>query len=244
MTFGHKLNLSHNKNKDLKSTDKKMNKSRKEREKERHRNEIIDAGESLFLSQGYDNTTMEEIAQEAEFAKGTLYNYFESKEDLYLAIGTKAYEFMVNITKKFTQEKDPGIEQLMAVGYAYYEFTKTYPQYATIFHDIASRMPELSLKKKDDLTKAEKKYFEKVEEYRDIFIGVISASIQNKKIRADVDPMMIGIALSSISSGFIKEITQNRDFLNNVNLDRDEVVDFVFDMIAEGLKPKKNKNNK
>lgn len=63
----------------MKST-KKQSISRIERKKEECRSKIIDAAVALFSKKGIDNTTMEEIAETADFAKGTLYNYFPSKE--------------------------------------------------------------------------------------------------------------------------------------------------------------------
>ncbi|MFX1452616.1 MAG: TetR/AcrR family transcriptional regulator, partial [Promethearchaeota archaeon] len=55
-------------------------KIRREREKEQRREDIIDAAEKLFLTQGFENTTMKQIANEAEYSKGTLYNYYKSKD--------------------------------------------------------------------------------------------------------------------------------------------------------------------
>ncbi len=57
--------------------------SRKERERLAHRREILEAAERVFARNGYRGSTVEQIAQEAEFAVGTLYNFFKSKEELY-----------------------------------------------------------------------------------------------------------------------------------------------------------------
>ncbi|MBM4040959.1 MAG: TetR family transcriptional regulator [Planctomycetes bacterium] len=56
---------------------------RKERERLAHRREILEAAERVFARNGYRGSTVEQIAQEAEFAVGTLYNFFKSKEELY-----------------------------------------------------------------------------------------------------------------------------------------------------------------
>ncbi|HPD16971.1 MAG TPA: helix-turn-helix domain-containing protein [Planctomycetota bacterium] len=57
---------------------------RKERERLAHRQEILAAAERVFARNGYRGATVEQIAQEAEFAVGTLYNYFpKGKEELY-----------------------------------------------------------------------------------------------------------------------------------------------------------------
>jgi TetR/AcrR family transcriptional regulator, repressor of fatR-cypB operon len=60
--------------------------SRKEREKIARQREILAAARHLFNLKGYYNTTLEEIAQQAEFGKGTIYNYFPSKEALFYGI--------------------------------------------------------------------------------------------------------------------------------------------------------------
>jgi AcrR family transcriptional regulator len=53
---------------------------RVERKKEETRQKIISAALSSFKSRGFDATTMEQIAEEADIAKGTLYHYFPVKE--------------------------------------------------------------------------------------------------------------------------------------------------------------------
>jgi AcrR family transcriptional regulator len=61
-------------------------KIRREREKTQTRINIIKAAEKLFLSQGFENTTMEQIANKAQYSKGTIYNYYNSKDELYVAM--------------------------------------------------------------------------------------------------------------------------------------------------------------
>jgi TetR/AcrR family transcriptional regulator len=60
--------------------------SRREREKLRQRQEVLDVALRLFSEKGYHNVSMHEIAKEAEFAIGTLYKFFRNKEDLYQAL--------------------------------------------------------------------------------------------------------------------------------------------------------------
>ena len=60
--------------------------SRKEREYLRHRYDIFQTALKLFSDHGFHNVSMHEIAREAEFAVGTLYNFFSNKEELYRAI--------------------------------------------------------------------------------------------------------------------------------------------------------------
>jgi AcrR family transcriptional regulator len=54
--------------------------SRVERKKEETKQRIISVALNLFRTKGFDETTMEQIANEVDIAKGTLYNYFPVKE--------------------------------------------------------------------------------------------------------------------------------------------------------------------
>lgn len=50
------------------------------------RKDILDAAKKVFESAGYAATKMETVAQEAGIAKGSIYNYFKSKHDLFRTI--------------------------------------------------------------------------------------------------------------------------------------------------------------
>ena len=71
--------------------------SRKEREKEQHRKEIMDAAMRLFAEHGYHSVSMQEIASEAEFATGTLYKFFSSKRELFR-------EIMIGVVEDISSE--------------------------------------------------------------------------------------------------------------------------------------------
>lgn len=64
----------------------KVKLSRREREKERHKEEILEAALRLFSEKAFHNVSMQEIAEESEFGVGTLYNFFESKEQLFVEL--------------------------------------------------------------------------------------------------------------------------------------------------------------
>jgi AcrR family transcriptional regulator len=219
--------------------------SGKEKEKlliEEHRRKIVlEAAEKLFLSKGYDNTTMQDVADEAGYSKGTLYNAFETnelKDALYLAIATKAYELFLNLLKKRMEKVEPGIQQVKEVGLSYYNFIKKYPAYANIFHDVAQKVPNLDKKNKKDLDEIEKAYLQKSEEFGEYFVMILGKAIQSKQIRNDKPPLLIGFMLSNLTNGMMKELMQHKNDIEKYGIDPDELVKFTFDIIAEGLKPK------
>jgi AcrR family transcriptional regulator len=57
--------------------------SRRQRERLRHREEILTAAQAVFSEKGYVSATMEEIAARSEYALATVYNLFGNKAELY-----------------------------------------------------------------------------------------------------------------------------------------------------------------
>ena len=222
----------------MENTKKNEKISRKERETLLRKQIILEAAEKMFLSKGYEETTMDEIANEAEFSKGTVYKYFVSKDELYIAIGSKAYDLIIKYTTEFTDKEEPGMKQLMAIGYAYYEFTKDYPNYASIFHDIAVKLPDIDTKPEKKLSEIQNVYISLSNNYRDILFKILSDAIKIKTVRADKNPLLIGYVLSTLTTGLVKKLMQSENFLKKHRLKSDEIIDFVFEILGEGLMPR------
>ena len=82
--------------------------SRKERERRMHRAQILDAAERVFVRDGYQGATIERIAQEAQFGVGTLYNFFEGKQQLFEEVVTKlADDALAALEASVLSEPDP-----------------------------------------------------------------------------------------------------------------------------------------
>ena len=79
--------------------------SRRERERLLRRAEILAAARKVFGARGYEGATLDEVAREAEFAKGTLYSYFDSKAELFAALVEHEFdEFQKNIKEVLARE--------------------------------------------------------------------------------------------------------------------------------------------
>ncbi len=62
------------------------NEPRFERRKDARPGEILDAALELFVEKGFAATRLEDVAQRAGVSKGTVYLYFDSKEDLFKSV--------------------------------------------------------------------------------------------------------------------------------------------------------------
>ena len=79
---------------------------RKEREVLQRRREILDSAERLFAQKGFFKTSMAEIAQESEFSVGSLYQFFKSKDEIYVALMEEKFEeYMALVNCEVDQAK-------------------------------------------------------------------------------------------------------------------------------------------
>lgn len=73
---------------------------RRERERGRHRGEILAAAEGILLEKGYHGASMQDIAERAEFAVGTLYKFFRAKDELYQVLFEEKVKEIAGVFKK------------------------------------------------------------------------------------------------------------------------------------------------
>ncbi len=206
---------------------------RKEREKQQRRNDIIDAAERLFFKKGFEHTTMDQVAEEAELSKGTLYLYFKSKEDLYLAINVRGMEILQNMFRQAVKKGKTGIEKTENIGRAYYAFSREYPDYfsAMIYYE-SKNIPD----------QAEDSCFQSCEEQGmrtlQIVAEAISIGMEDGTIRSDMEPLMVATILWGHTTGMIQILAIKEVHLRDVhNVNINELVETSLALTSRGLKP-------
>jgi AcrR family transcriptional regulator len=76
---------------------------------------LIRAGEELFMTKGFSETTIEEITGKAGVARGTFYNYFQTKEDLALELLYETDELMPEQIDNFFEATPGTVNQIQAI---------------------------------------------------------------------------------------------------------------------------------
>ncbi|HEX4000944.1 MAG TPA: TetR/AcrR family transcriptional regulator [Pirellulales bacterium] len=99
---------------------------------ERRREEILDAAATLFAQHGYRNTDMEYVAQALSIAKGTIYRYFASKEELFLAAADRGMRRAGDfVDASIVADADP-LERMAHAVRAYLTFFRNHPQFVEL----------------------------------------------------------------------------------------------------------------
>jgi len=205
---------------------------RKEREKEQRKNAIIDAAEKIIFSKGLEVATMDEIAEKAEFSKGTLYLYFKNKEDLYLAIHARGARILRQMFEHAVKKQKKGIDKVLAVGNAYFEYSKKYADYFNAMIYYESREIELS----DESSYAQECEAEG-ESVLQVLATAIEIGIQDKSIRPDVDPFKTALILWGQSMGTIQlKSIKGENIGEKFDIDFEELVQISFEMMTRSLK--------
>ena len=79
------------------------------------RSQLLDAAEEVFGEKGFHATTLKEIAELAEFSVGSVYSFFDNKDDLYLSVFLRrGAEFMPGMRDVVTSGDSP-LDQLHAL---------------------------------------------------------------------------------------------------------------------------------
>ena len=185
---------------------------RRKREKLKRREEILDAAETIFFSKGISESTMDQVAEEAELSKGTLYLYFKNKEDLYFGITERALNLL---TEEFSKSIDPnstGLEQVKQIGQAYYKYSFEHNNYFNTILKFDSS--GLEIMKSENMLAACHDLGQKVNQ---LVIKALQKGIEDGSIRKDIDPVKTAFILQGQSSGIFQLIAREKNHLENWN---------------------------
>lgn len=100
--------------------------SKRETNKSQKKTAMVDAAGKLFLKKGFDNTSIDDVAKEAGLTKRTLYQYFNSKEDLYYAVIVEgAKQLTASYEEALSQGKN-AIDRVRLANQVYLQFYREF----------------------------------------------------------------------------------------------------------------------
>ena len=165
---------------------------RREREKLRQRQEILATALDLFSRKGYHNVSMHEIALKAEFAIGTLYKFFQNKEDLYKTLVLeRCDDFEAALTMVLAQSDDEMEKLRHYVRFRGERFRTNLP-FVRLFL-AESRGIGFNMKAGVD-DEVRRRYYDMVQQLTAIF----ASGIGNRRFRKIADPYYLAVALDSV----------------------------------------------
>jgi len=123
--------------------------ARKERERAAREELILDHAQRLLLKDGFQNLNLDQLAEAVEYSKGTLYLHFKTKEDIALAVVTRALKERADFFERALKFEGRSREKVHAVGFACCHFAHVYPDY----YNVEMMLKSLSFWEKADETR-------------------------------------------------------------------------------------------
>jgi TetR/AcrR family transcriptional regulator len=165
---------------------------RREREKLRQRQEILATALDLFSEKGYHNVAMHEIAEKAEFAIGTLYKFFQNKEDLYKTIVLERCDDFEGACRLALEQSDDEVEKLRHyVRFRGERFRNNLP-FVRLFL-AESRGIGYNLKAGLD-DEVRTRYYRILQKLATVF----ASGIEKQRFKKIADPYYLAVALDSV----------------------------------------------
>lgn len=112
---------------------------RKEREKLEMRKLIMDAAMEMFVKDGYEKTSIRNIAEKIEYSPATIYLYYKDKDELLWGLQTEAFNQLNDLFRTGVTAKDP-VKQLEQIAKLYVKFGMDNPDLYDLMFIIRSPM--------------------------------------------------------------------------------------------------------
>lgn len=190
-------------------------------------NSILEASEKLMSDNGLDSLNMDDVAKEAKIAKGTLYLYFKSKEEIIAKLALKARIKLLEAFKKEISTKTNSFDKLKGIISANYNFLKKNRLYYDLvsFYEISERETE---------TPAMQKV---IQEIIDLIVGIISDGQKKKEINTAVEPLVLAFSMWGMTVGTMQLLKSKAELLSaHSELSEEKILENFTSMFEAGLK--------
>lgn len=197
------------------------------------RNLVISAAFEEFSTASYDTASINQICKKSSIAKGSFYQYFIDKLDLYVYIMTLAIEAkttffsaVLNQFKTLTL-----LEQIHLLFIKGIEFAKAYPQYAALGEQFSRENNERA--KRAVIKEGEK-------QSETLFIQMIDHAKLKGEIDHNIDTLALSMLLQSLNKS-VNEYMQNKfndTSYKHYDEGANKLVDSLLEIIFNGIKNK------
>jgi AcrR family transcriptional regulator len=201
---------------------------RKEREFKLRRSAILEQAGRIFAAKGFHNTTVAEIASTSGFAVGTLYQFFESKEQLYTVVLTEKLGTMYDEIQKAVDGETDLLRKIDTLVATQFGFVEHNAEFCSIF----VRGDHLSLS--EGSVELRKRMLKDYALYVSFVEGVMRDGIQSGILK-QMDPRMMAAALTGIINSYASKwlaVAEGTSLTDNVR--------FVVDIFLQGVKKNAN----
>ena len=156
---------------------------------EAKRKRILDAATDEFATYGFENTSIQQIAKRAEISVGSVYKYFENKEELFAMVVKENLSLLEELLLHHSSSDEDIMIKAESVLKELLKFSKKHPQLIKLYCAITTGSNvEFSRMLAERIASISAK----------IYTDVIKKAQQTGDVRSDVDPRVFAFLLDNI----------------------------------------------
>lgn len=150
---------------------------------------IFEVAISEFASKGYNATNINIIAEKAKISIGSMYSYFASKEDLFLAIVDQGFQLLETALKEVKAEDGDVFEIIERLFRITREYIRNYPEMNQIYLDFSTQ----------GLSSLSKKLSKQMEFITaELYVGILKKAKEKGTINLEVDERLAAFYIDNL----------------------------------------------
>ncbi len=208
----------------------------RKREREWKTNEIMNAAQNHFFKNGFNKTTMDEIAAEMELTKPALYRYFKNKEDLYFAVVVRGTEILNKMMEDAVSSENTGLDKILATGHTYCNFYYQYPDHCRLMLEARNIYPKC----------LESSYLQKITQNGQNYLGIMCEAIETGKkdgsINSDIETFLTAAYLVESLISVLRSSEILDDVLMSKGMTKRDFIENSLELMRQALQNKGYEN--
>jgi len=200
---------------------------RKNIEKENRRQVILDAAVTVMQSYGLHGLSIDLIAQETNLAKGTIYLYFKSKEEILSILTIRARTLLIKDFQKIEKNKESNIEKLKSILKSNYLFYKKNPLYYDLvsLYEVNNRMTET-----EEMQQSGEKIMK-------IVVGIAGRAREEGTLNPKISPVILAMSLWGMAVGMLQLIKVRGAIMKEkLNISEKDLLNSFIQLLENGVK--------
>jgi len=209
---------------------------------------ILDAARTLFIAKSYDSVTMDDIAEEADMSRATLYNHFDSKESIFFQIGIQYLIDLRERQMKFITLGTSGLDQIMTLSEDLLKSLFEDPLIREIWRRFQSLLDKEFLTLDNTMNKiyfpkemellsnvVHARFYGEIRELEKTWFDAIKRGFEDGSIKKRIDADRLTHFLHLIFLGIVDSVNSSRTLLMSVNLTVEDIIGFTVDLTRNYL---------
>jgi AcrR family transcriptional regulator len=204
---------------------------RRQEEKDRRRDEILDAAAETAAQYGMAAFTMDQVARKARLSRALLYVYFADKQDLLMGLANRGHDMLSARFAVIGARKQTGLKKIQGMGRDYVAFATDEPVYFEAMacfaaHPAAGAAPEGNVSR----------CMESGDRVHGELIQALQAGVADGSLRADIgNPALVAVTLWGFMHGIIQIIATKGPVLEFKSIKSKQLVDQALLMCTRSL---------